>query len=208
MQGIIGKKAGMTRIFADAAGKSVPVTVIAVEPNLVHQVKTIEKDGYSAVQLGYGTVAERKLAKPQVGHFKKLNTPPTKLLREFRPDADEKLNAGDKIGVGIFENVKYVTITGVSKGRGFTGCIKRHNFQRGRETHGNTNHREHGSIGSNTSPGRVFPGVRMAGQYGASQVTVKNLEVVGIDKDANLMYVKGAVPGHKNGVLLIKKNPV
>jgi large subunit ribosomal protein L3 len=205
MQGIIGKKAGMTRIFADQTGKAVPVTVITVEPNTVHQVKTMERDGYRAAQLGMGAVAERKVNKPRLGHFKKLGTTPSRLIKEFKLDKDENVTPGNTVDIGILENVKYVAVTGMSKGRGFTGTIKRHNFKSGRETHGNTNRREHGSTGNNTFPARVFPGMKMAGHYGAARVTSKNLEVVGIDKDANLIYVKGSVPGHRNGIVFIRK---
>jgi large subunit ribosomal protein L3 len=205
MQGLIGKKIGMTRIFTDN-GKTVAVTVIQAGNNVVQQVKTTEKDGYSAVQLGFDEVAEKKVTKPLLGHFKKSGSTPTYLLKEFELDNDqEELKPGQKIGVEILENIKFVDVVGITKGRGFTGTIKKYNFQRGRETHGNTNVRERGSSGANTYPARVFPGLKMAGQWGNEQVTVRNLEIVGVDKDNGLVFVKGAVPGRNKGYLYIKK---
>ncbi|KMQ51385.1 50S ribosomal protein L3p (L3e) [Chitinispirillum alkaliphilum] len=206
MIGLIGRKVGMTRIF-DESGKSVPVTVIQTGNNIVHQVKTNEKDGYVAVQLGFGEVSTKKLTKPMEGHFKKHNSTPTKVIREFKLDNEaEELQPGQAVGVEAFENIKYVDVEGVSKGRGHAGTIKRYNFQRGRETHGNTNVRERGSSGAGTYPARVFPGLKMSGHMGAESVTVKRLELVGVDKDAGLMFVKGAVPGRNKGVVYIYKN--
>ncbi|MDD5674232.1 MAG: 50S ribosomal protein L3 [Chitinivibrionales bacterium] len=206
MQGLIGKKIGMTRMPNKETGALVPVTVIAIGANIVHQVKTVSNDGYSAVQLGFKPIAEKKLNKPQVGHFKKLGTTPTRFVHEFELDnAEEKPVAGQKVSVELFENIKKVDIIGISKGRGFAGTIKRHNFERGRKTHGNANVRERGSSGSNTYPGRVFKGLKMAGHYGAAPRTVRNLDLVGVDKEDELLFVKGAVPGHQNGIVYISK---
>ena len=206
MQGLIGKKIGMTRIFNET-GRVVGVTVILAGKNVVEQVKTEEKDGYSAVQLGFGEVAERKVRKPQLGHFKALGTVPVKVLREFEPDCpeDAALKPGETVGVEIFENVKFVNVTGISKGRGHAGTIKKYNFQRGRESHGNTNVRERGSSGANSYPARVMPGLKMSGHMGAGQVTTRRLEVVGIDKEAGLVFVKGSVPGCRTGIVCLKK---
>jgi len=205
MQGLIGKKIGMTRLFNEA-GKAVPVTVILAGNNVVEQVRTKEKDGYTAVQLGFEQIAEKKVNKPELGHFKKLGTAPVKILKEFKLDsADEALSAGQVVGVEVFENEKFVNVTGISKGRGHAGTIKKYNFQRGRETHGNTCHRERGSVGANSYPARVMPGLKMSGHMGAAQVTTRRLEVVGVDKEAGLVFVKGSVPGYKTGYVFLKK---
>jgi len=205
MQGIIGKKIGMTRIFNEE-GKSISVTIVQTLKNVVHQVKTLEKDGYQAVQLGFGAVAETKVFKPKLGHFKKCGSTPTTLIKEFKLDsADEKIEPGSSVGVEMLENVKLVDVIGVSKGRGFAGTIKRHHFMRGRKTHGSGCTRERGSMGSNTYPAHVWPGLRMSGHLGAAQVTTKNLEVVGLDKDAGLVFLKGAVPGPTKGIVVIRK---
>lgn len=209
MRGLIGKKIGMTRLFDAQSGCDIPITVIAAGDNVVHQVRTVERDGYRAVQLGFGVIAERKLTKAEAGHFKKLASTPTRVIREFALEEGEADPApGQKVGVEVFENVKFVDVSGTTKGRGFTGTIKRHNFQRGRETHGNTNHREPGSSGCNTFPARVFPGKRMAGQYGNSRRTVRRLEVVSVEKETGLVFVKGAVPGFTSGIVEIKKHIV
>jgi len=206
MQGIIGRKIGMTQMFVKDSGKVVPVTVIKADNNVVHQIKTKERDGYSAVQLGFEILPEKKVNKPLMGHFKKHNSVPTRVIKEFKLDSpEEKLTEGQKIGLEIFENVKYVDISGISKGRGFTGCTKRHNFKRGPESHGSKSIRVRGSSGANTSPGHVFKGLRMEGQYGNSKVTMKNLELVSVDKDLGVLMVKGAVPGPNKGIVFIKK---
>lgn len=206
MQGLIGKKIGMTRMFNQQSGRVIPITVIEARANVVHQVKTVENDGYSAVQLGFDVYSEKKVNKPMLGHFKKHNSVPTRVVKEFKLDSpSEKVEPGQKMGVEVLENVKYVDVTGTMKGRGFAGGIKRHNFQRGPEAHGSKHHRIRGSLGSNTTPGRVLPGKRMEGHYGASQVTLKNLEVVALDKEAGLVMVKGAVPGPNKGIVFVKK---
>ena len=175
MQGLIGKKVGMTRIFSES-GRAVGVTVIQVGNNTVQQIKSLEKDGYSAVQLGFDEIAETKVNKPLLGHFKKHDSTPTKITREFELDsAEEVLKPGQKVGVEVFEDIKFVDVVGVSKGRGHAGTIKKYNFQRGRESHGNTNVRERGSSGANTYPARVMPGLKMSGHMGNERVTVKKL---------------------------------
>lgn len=207
MQGLVGKKIGMTRIFNKESGQVIPVTVVQTGTNIVHQVKTVERDGYSAVQLGFDMVSEKKVQKPLAGHFKKHNSVPTRVIKEFELDSsDEELNPGQKVGVEVLDGVRYVDVVGTSKGRGFTGTIKRYNFQRGRETHGNTNHRERGSLGAGTYPARVFPGVRMAGQHGNARVTAKGIEIVQVDNDNGLIYLKGAIPGSNRGIVYLKKN--
>ncbi|MFP4163520.1 MAG: 50S ribosomal protein L3 [Chitinispirillaceae bacterium] len=204
MQGLIGKKIGMTRIFDDS-GRAVAVTVIQAGDNVVHQVKTTEKDGYSAVQLGFQEVFQKRLNKPLVGHFQKLGSAPTKVVKEFGLDSEEEVRPGQKVGVETLENEKFLNVTGVSKGRGHAGTIKRYGFERGRETHGNTNVRERGSIGACSYPARVMPGLRMSGHMGATQVTTRKLEVIGVDKEAGLIYVKGSVPGHRSGIVYLSK---
>jgi len=197
----------MTRFYDEQTGEEVPVTVIETGRNVVHSVRTTEKDGYRAVQLGFGLVAEKRLTKPVLGQFKKLGSVATRVVREFALDSDEQApSSGEKVGVEIFEGVKFVDVTGISKGRGFTGTIKRHSFHRGRETHGNTNHREIGSSGCNTYPARVFPGKRMPGQYGNKQRTTLRLRLVGVEEETGLVYVRGAVPGRNKGIVYIRKN--
>lgn len=206
MQGLIGKKVGMTRMFNEA-GRAISVTVIQAGNNIVHQLKTSEKDGYSAVQLGFDEVAERKMTKPLLGHLKKNGAVLSRVIKEFKLDsAEEELKPGQRVGIEVLENIKFVDVTGITKGRGHAGTIKKYNFQRGRESHGNTNVRERGSVGANSYPARIFPGLKMSGQYGNAQRTVKKLEVVGLDKDAGLVFVKGAIPGRTSGYVYIKKN--
>jgi large subunit ribosomal protein L3 len=206
MKGLIGKKIGMTQIFNKESGTIVPISIVQTGVNVVCQVKKADKDGYSAVQLGYEARPEKKLTKALIGHFKKHNAAPSRVVKEFKLDkADEQLTPGQTVGVEIFDNVALVDVTGISKGRGFTGGVKRYNFHRGRETHGCKAHRIRGSSGSNTTPGRVVPGLRMEGHYGASQVTMRNLEVAGIDKEAGIVLIKGSIPGPNKGIVFIKK---
>lgn len=206
MHCLIGEKIGMTRIF-DEEGKVVPVTIIRTGKNIVHQVKTKEKDGYNAVQLGFKEVDEKKVTLPLLGHFKKLGTPPTLVIREMKLEEGEGgYTPGQRLGVEIFENVKYVDVIGTTKGRGHAGTIKRHNFKRGRESHGNTNVREHGSVGANTFPARVFPGMRMSGHYGNERVTIKRMRIVRIDKENDLIFVNGGVPGRNKGIVIVREN--
>jgi large subunit ribosomal protein L3 len=207
MQGIIGKKVGMTRIFDKETGKEIPVTIIDVTSNVVQQVKTIEKDGYNAVQIGFDFIAENRATMPVQGHCRKHNSPATRMVKEFKLDDGEAApEPGQKLGVEVFENTKFVNVSGISKGHGFSGTIKRWGFGRGRETHGNKNHRERGSIGPATYPARVFPGLKMAGQFGNVRRTVKGLQIVKVEPENNLIYLKGAVPGHKRSYVFIKKN--
>jgi large subunit ribosomal protein L3 len=207
MQGLIGKKIGMTQIFNKESGVVTPITMIQTGTNVVCQVKNMECDGYRAVQLGFDACPEKKLTKPLSGHFKKHNAAPSRVIKEFKLDkADEQLTAGQAVGLEVLEGVKFVDVTGTSKGRGFAGGIKRYNFHRGRETHGCKNHRARGSSGANTTPGRVVPGLRMEGHMGAAQVTAKKLQLMGVDKEAGIVMVKGAVPGPTKGVVYIKKN--
>lgn len=201
IQGIIGKKLGMTQVFRDN-GKVEAVTAIEAGPCTVTQVKTVAKESYNAAQLGFGAV--KWINSPQRGHLKGLEQ--FKYLREFRMDDIEAIEVGLKVDVSLFKSGDLVDITGVSKGKGFAGVVKRHHFAGGPKTHGQSDrHRAPGSIGATTSPGRVFKGMRMAGHMGNSRVTVQQLEVFDADPARNLLLVRGAVPGAKNGLLLIKK---
>jgi len=200
--GIIGRKLNMGRIFS-GDGEVEAVTAIEAGPCVVTQVKTKDKDGYNAAQLGFGEA--KHLNSPQRGHLKELGQ--FKYLREFRVSDTEGIKVGDRIDVSLFKEGDLVDITGVSKGKGFAGVVKRHHFAGGPKTHGQSDrHRAPGSIGSTTSPGRVLKGMRMAGHMGSSQVTARNLEVCKADPARNLLLVKGAVPGAKNGLVLIKKS--
>ena len=204
MKAIIGKKVGMSQIF-DANGKVIPVTVIEAGPCVVVQKKTVEKDGYAAVQLGFEDVAERKLSKPELGHLAKANVGPKKYLREFDLENAAELNIGDVIKADTFKEGEWVDVTGTSKGHGYTGAIKRWNHHTLCSTHGvGPIHREVGSMGANSTPSRVFKNKKMAGQYGNEQVTVLNLQVVKIDAEKNLIAIKGAIPGAKNGIVFIR----
>jgi large subunit ribosomal protein L3 len=202
--GLIGRKLGMTRIFADD-GSVVPVSVIEAAPNTVTRLRTPKEDGYTAVQLGAGSA--RRLSKPVAGQLKHLGREHQQLrdLREVRLDATDGFEPGQQVTVELFEAGELVDVTGVSKGHGFTGVIARHHFRRGPKSHGSDHHRAPGSIGAGTTPGRVFKGTRMAGRMGADQVTVKKLTVVRVDAERNLILVKGAVPGARNGLLLVQK---
>ena len=204
MKGLIGRKVGMTQIFS-AEGLMIPVTVIEVESNVVTQVKTTETDGYNAVQIGYGLAKTKSVTKPLKGHFDKAGVTPRKALQEFKVDSSVDFTIGQEILADLFTEGDKVDITGISKGKGFTGVIKRHGQKKGPESHGSRYHRRPGSMGSNTSPGRVFKGKNLAGHMGHEQVTIQNLEVVKIDTERNVLLVKGAVPGPKKGLLTIKK---
>lgn len=205
MKGIIGKKVGMTQIF-DEAGIVIPVTVIEVEPNVVTQVKTTEKDGYAAIQVGYETIKEKLSNKPLKGHFEKAGTAPKRKSKEFRLDNVADYTVGQELTVETFESGSKVDITGTSKGKGFQGAIKRHGQSRGPMTHGSRYHRRPGSMGASAYPGKVFKGKKLPGQMGNVQVTVQNLEVVQVIADKNIILVKGAVPGPKRGTLTIKES--
>ncbi len=205
INGILGRKIGMTQLFA-VDGTVVPVTVVEAGPCLVVQRKTKDNDGYDAVQLGLvGRVSPRRLTKAQKGHFEKASVPPTKTLGEVRCDAADAVAPGDKVLCDIFAASEHVDIIGVSKGKGFQGFIKRHGFGGGVATHGSMFHRLPGSIGPSAFPSRVYPGTRSSGRLGGAQTTVKNLEVVRVDAENHLLYIRGAVPGARNSVVKIVK---
>lgn len=202
---LIGRKVGMTQIF-DEKGKVIPVTAIEVGPCTVTQIKTVEQDGYQAVQLGFEDVKETKLNKPDLGKFTKGKLTPKKHLREFRLDSIEGLNVGDELKADVFEVGDKVDIQGTSKGKGFQGVIKRHGQHRGPMGHGSMYHRRPGSMGSTSTPGRVYPGKKLPGHMGQETVTIQNLEVVKVDTDKNVILVKGSVPGAKKSILKIKSS--
>ncbi len=202
---IIGRKLGMTQVFTEN-GKVIPVTVIEAGPCPVVQVKTLERDGYSAVKLGFDEVKENALNKPEAGLFKKIGVAPQKVLKEFRME-DSGLEVGAVVTCETFAAGDKIDVSGVSKGHGFTGVIKRWNNHRLKETHGvGPVHREVGSMGANSSPSRVFKGKKMPGQYGHENVTVLNLEVVKVDKERNAILVKGAVPGPVKGIVTLRNS--
>ena len=201
---IIGRKLGMTQLFSKD-GKVIPVTVVEAGPCPVVQVKTLERDGYSAIKLGFSQVDEKKLNKPQAGLFKKTGIAPCKVLKEFKIDGAESVAVGTVIECDTFAAGDKIDVSGVTKGHGFTGVIKRWNNHRLKETHGvGPVHREVGSMSANSSPSRVFKGKKMPGQYGHENVTVLNLEIVRVDKERNAILVKGAIPGPVNGIVTIR----
>lgn len=203
-KGIIGKKIGMTQIF-DEKGRVIPVTVVEAGPCVVTQVKTTENDGYQAVQVGFGDQKPQRVNKPLTGHFKKGDVAPKKTLKEFRFDDISSYSVGSLIKADVFTAGDKIDVTGTSKGHGYSGVIKRWNFQRLKETHGSGPVARHGgSNGACSSPSRVFPGLKMAGHYGAEKVTVQNLTVVKVDVENNLIAVKGAVPGPNGGTVVIR----
>ena len=203
--GIIGKKVGMTQIF-DESGEAFPVTVIEAGPCPIVQIKTEDRDGYHSVQLGFGSRKENKVNRPEHGHVQKANVSPTRFLREFRVESIEGLSVGSIIDSNIFSSGEYVDVTGVSKGRGFTGVVIRYGFAGGKKSHGGEQDlRRPGSIGASSYPSRVFKGKRKPGRHGGKRVTVQSLQVMKSDSERNLLLVKGAVPGPPNGLLLIHK---
>ncbi len=205
MNGLLGKKIGMTRIF-DEQGNVVPVTVVQAGPCYVTQVRTVERDGYSAVQLGFEEKKEKNTPRPLLGLFKKANVPPLRHLREFRIGEDEEYHPGDVVRVDIFQPGDVVKVSGTSKGRGFAGVVKRHGFGGGPKTHGQSDRlRAPGSIGQSSFPSKVFKGTRMAGRMGNKRVTVTGLKIVKVDVDNNLLFVKGAIPGARNSLVEIRK---
>lgn len=203
MKGILGKKLGMTQIFTEA-GNVVPVTVVEAGPVVVTQIKTIEKEGYNAVQVGFVDAKEKSLNKPQKGHLAAANVL-KKHLKEFRMDSVEEFTVGQEMKADIFAAGEMIDVTGTSKGKGFQGPIKRHGQSRGPESHGSRYHRRPGSMGACSFPGRVFKNKKLAGHMGSVTVTVQNLEVVRVDADKNLILVKGAIPGAKGSVVTIKE---
>jgi len=199
--GLIGRKVGVTQVF-QGDGTMVAVSVLAIEPNTVTRLRTDERDGYTAVQLG--TEESKRLTKPEAGQLKDL--PKVATIREFRVDSVDDVTVGQVFSIGdLFEAGDMVDVTGVSKGKGFAGVIKRHNFRRGPKTHGSDHHRAPGSIGPGTTPGRVYKGLRMAGHMGAETATIKKLRVVRADGDRNLLLVKGSLPGARGALILVKK---
>ena len=203
MKGILGKKLGMTQIFTEH-GEVIPVTVVEAGPVVVTQVKTTENDGYTAIQVGFGDAKEKSLNKPQKGHLAAANTL-KKHLKEFRVDSVEEYTVGQEIKADLFAAGELIDVTGISKGKGFQGPIKRHGQSRGPETHGSRYHRRPGSMGACSYPGRVFKNKKLAGHMGSVKVTVQNLEVVRVDADKNFILVKGAIPGAKGSVVTIKE---
>ena len=201
MKGILGRKVGMTQVFT-SEGKLIPVTAIEVAPNTVMQVKTVESDGYNAIQLGYLEKKEKNATKPEIGRAKKANTTPKRFLKEIR-DYEGTYNVGDTIGASLFEVGDVIDVTGTSKGKGFTGVIKRHNQSRGPETHGSRYHRRPGSMGT-MLPKRVLKGKKLSGHMGVDTVTIQNLEVIEVNENENYILVSGNIPGAKNSLVLIK----
>jgi large subunit ribosomal protein L3 len=203
---LVGRKLGMTRIFTED-GNSIPVSVIEVLPNLITQIKTPEKEGYAAIQITTGQVKASRVNKPSAGHFAKANVAAGRGLWEFAVEDSKvgELQVGSALTVDLFKVDENVDVTGVTKGRGFSGVVRRHGFRTQDATHGNSrSHRVHGSVGQNQTPGRVFKGKKMAGQYGAVQRTIQNLKVVAVDADKNLLLVRGAIPGAPRGDVIIR----
>ena len=202
-KGIIGRKLGMTQIF-DEKGNVIPVTVIETAGNIVAQVKTVETDGYNAIQLGYGEIKDKHINKPRAGHFAKAKLANKKHLREFRLDSVENFKVGDEVKADIFAAGEKIDVQGTTKGQGFQGVIKRHGQHRGPMGHGSMYHRRPGSMGATSTPGRVFKGKKLPGHMGRTTVTIQNLDVVRVDMDKNVILVKGSVPGPKGAILKVK----
>jgi len=202
--GLVGRKVGMTRVFSDE-GVSTPVTVIEVEPNRISQIKTVETDGYTAIQVISGSRRASRVTKPMAGHYRKAGVEAGRGAWEFRVDSVDDFELGSEIKADLFEQGQIVDVAGISKGKGFQGGVKRHNFTMQDATHGNSiSHRANGSIGQNQTPGRVFKGKKMSGHMGAEKCTTQNLEVVRVDAERNLVLIKGAVPGAKSGDVIIR----
>jgi large subunit ribosomal protein L3 len=205
MKGLLGRKLGMTQIFDDR-GEVIPVTVIEAGPCYITQKKTLENDGYTAVQLGFEEVKPARVNKPELGHLAKSHVPSLRYLREFRVEDHSDLSEGQKLDASVFEVGDLVDVIGVSKGKGFAGVVKRHHFAGGPKTHGQSDRlRTAGAIGAGTTPGRIIKGLRMAGRMGNDRVTVQNLEIALVDPERNLLAVKGAVPGARDGLLIIRQ---
>lgn len=202
-KGLIGKKIGMTQVF-DENAKAIPVTVIEVAPNIVVQIKTKEIDGYDSIQLGFGDVKDKHLNKPKKGHLEKFKIENVKYLKEFRLNDTKKYEVGQKLGADIFEKGDIVAVQGTTKGKGFQGVIKRHGQQRGPTTHGSRYHRRPGSMGASATPSRVVKGKKLPGHMGSVTRTIKNLEIVSVDNDKNVILVKGSIPGPKGSIVKIK----
>ncbi len=207
--GVLGTKLGMTQIFDPETGVAIPVTVVKAGPCFVTQIKTKETDGYSSIQIGYDEVKEKALNKPELGHLKKTGTAPLRHLKEYRTESTDGYELGKALDISeIFNPDTTVDVSGKTIGRGFAGYQKRHNFRRGSMTHGSKNHRLPGSTGAGTTPGRVYPGKKMAGRYGGTQVTIRKLQVVKIDAEQNLLAIKGAVPGKPGTLLSIRPSNI
>lgn len=200
--GLLGNKIGMTQIF-DEAGNIIPVTILKVGPCVITQVKSELINGYDSIQIGYGNVSSKGLTQPELGHLQKVNIQPLKYLKEFRINNTDEFKVGQILNVDLFASGQLVNIQGKSIGKGFTGLQKRHNFNRGPMTHGSKNHREPGSIGMGTTPGRVLPGKKMSGQLGNKIITVRKLEVIQINQEENILVIKGSVPGKPGNLLSI-----
>jgi large subunit ribosomal protein L3 len=204
MIGLLGRKVGMTQFF-DERGEAIPVTIIEAGPCTVTELRNLQRDGYTAVQLGFGTNKESRFTRPALGQFKKRNLPPSRHLREFRVESTEGLAVGQSLDVSIFEKGRHVDVQGVTKGRGFAGVVKRYGFVAGHASHGPTAGKQPGSIGASAYPSRVIKGKRLPGHMGNVNLTIKNLEVVAIDPEQNMLMVRGAVPGPTNGLVVVKK---
>ena len=200
--GLLGNKIGMTQIF-DETGNIIPVTILKVGPCVITEVKTTEKNGYNSIQIGYGNVSSKSLTQPELGHLQKSNIQPLKYLKEFRINQESEFEIGQVLNVDSFEPGQLINIQGKTIGKGFSGLQKRHNFTRGPMTHGSKNHRAPGSIGMGTTPGRVLPGKKMAGQLGNKIITIKNLKVIQINSEENILVIKGSVPGKPGNLLSI-----
>ena len=200
--GLLGNKIGMTQIF-DESGNIIPVTILKVGPCVVTQIKTKLKDGYNAIQIGYGTISSKKLTQPELGHLQKSDIQPLKYLKEFSIKEDNTFQVGQELNVDLFKSDQFVNIQGKNIGKGFSGLQKRHNFTRGPMTHGSKNHRAPGSIGMGTTPGRVLPGKKMAGQLGNKITTVKKLKIIQLNPEENILVIKGSVPGKPGNLLSI-----
>lgn len=200
--GLLGNKIGMTQIF-DETGNIIPVTILKVGPCVITEVKTTEKNGYNSIQIGYGNVSSKSLTQPELGHLQKSNIQPLKYLKEFRINQESEFEIGQVLNVDSFAPGQLINIQGKTIGKGFSGLQKRHNFTRGPMTHGSKNHREPGSIGMGTTPGRVLPGKKMAGQLGNKIITIKNLKVIQINSEENILVIKGSVPGKPGNLLSI-----
>lgn len=205
MIALLAKKVGMTQVY-DESGRVIPVTVLAAGPCPVVQVKTAERDGYTALQIGFGKRREKLIPKPLQGHHKKHNVAGVRMLREIRVEDPSPYQVGQELTVSLFEVGAKVDVVGTSKGRGFAGVVRRHHFTAGRATHGCTTHKQPGSIGASAYPSRVIKGKRLPGRMGGGRVTVKNLDVIGVDADQHLIWIRGSVPGHPNAMVMIRKN--
>lgn len=205
MLSMLGKKLGMSQMF-DEAGNSYPVTIIEAGPCVITQVKTMKNDGYEAIQVGFGEKKEKHVTKPIIGHLKKSNTKPFEVLREFKDFDGSDVKIGKEIKVDVFRAGEKVNVTGVSKGKGFAGVMRRHNFGGGQQTHGQSDRlRAPGSIGQSSSPSKVFKGIKMGGRMGGDRNTIRNLRILKVDAENNIMVIKGSVPGANNGLVLIRK---